>query len=313
MKRYVALFSVTSLLIAGIMLAKSLWQSSGTVVSVYEVKTKEVQETVTCSGRVEAADSEDVYVSVPCVADEVYVNVGDEVGKGDVLFSVDVESTKAVIAAAAGISSSMVPDEQIVKTVKAPVSGEVKSINVSAGSTLDSDSPCAVIASSDALQVKVAINENYIKNIQIGQPAVVSGTAFSADGYKGVVSYIAGSARQQYSGSVNVTVVDAIITLSEKDESLKPGLSAKSKIIIGSQSKGIVIPYEYVMQNEDNEEYVYLYKDDCAVQCVISTGKELSDGLEVLSGLSAGDKVIQTPESIQKSGERVILQGSERE
>lgn len=307
MKKYIALFAFTSILIAGILYVGEKQKSSGTLVSVYEVKPRKVTQTVTCSGRVEAAESKDVYVDIPCVAGTVYVKAGDEVEAGDLLFTVDVEATKQVIANVTGISPDLVTDNNIKKEITAPVSGKIRSINVSSGKTVSNESPCAVISSSDTLQVKVAIQESKLKNIKIGQSAKISGIAFDKDEYEGVVTQISNSARQQYSGTVTETVVDAVITLTEKDESLKPGLSAKSVIVVDTIEDCIVIPYEYVMQDEDNNEYVYLYKDGYCIKRVIQTGMELSEGYQIVSGLSPGEHVIQNPDKITKSGERVRI------
>ncbi|HBT64260.1 MAG TPA: hypothetical protein DEB10_06325 [Ruminococcaceae bacterium] len=307
MRKYVILITFTSIIIAGIVIFGKMIQATGMEVTVYKIKPRPVKQTVSCSGRVEAAESEDVYVKIPCVVGEIYVSPGDEVSEGDVLFSVDVDATKEVIAAAAGILPSMVTEEQISKDVITPVSGNVRSVNVVKGGAINTETPCAVISSSDALQVKVSIQESRLRNIKVGQTATVSGTAFLKEKYQGVVSYISSSARQQYVGTVTETVVDAIITLSEKDDSLKPGLSAKSEILVGSQDNCIIVPYEYVLQDEENNEYVYLYKDGFCVKCVIETGKEFSDGLEVISGLSSGDKVIESPDKIEKSGIRVKI------
>lgn len=307
MKRYVMLITFTSIVIAGILLYGRLQTSSGTEITAYKVKTTMIEETVTCTGRVEAAESEDVYVKIPCVADKVYVKTGDKVKKGDTLFSVDVDATKQVIASAAGISPSLVSDDQIKKEITAPISGKIRSINASSGNSVNTESPCAVISSSDALQVKVSIQESRLKNIKVGQLAVVSGIAFTVSEYQGVVSFISSTARQQYVGTTTETVVDAVISLSEKDDSLKPGLSAKSKILVGSEKNSIVIPYEYVLQDEFNNEYVYLYKDGYSIKCVVKTGKELTNGFEILSGLSPGDLVIKNPDKIKKAGEKVRL------
>lgn len=308
-KTYALLFSLTAAAIAGILLAKPLLQKSALPVSVYMVEARSAEDTVTCTGRIEAADSEEVYVEMPCIAEDVLVKAGETIKKGDPLFTVDVNATREVIAASAGISPSLVPEQQIVKSVTAPIDGMVRALNVAEGETISTDSPCAVISSGDTVQVKVTIHESKLKDIAVGQAATVSGTAFREAEYAGTLTYISLSARQQYSGTNSETVVDAVITLSEWDDSLKPGLSAKSKIQIGSVEDCLVIPYEYVLQDERNQEYVFLYKNGRAVKQVIQTGREWNDGFEVTQGLSAGDRVIQNPSDIVKDGEMVSLAG----
>ncbi len=306
-KRYTLLFSLTLLAIAGILLSKPLLQRSIPSVSIYTVEARSAQDTVTCTGRIEAADSEEVYADISCIAATVPVQAGQEVKRGDILFTVDVEATKEVIAAAAGVSPSLVPEQQIVKSVSAPVDGVIRSLNVAEGEAVDTETPCVVISSSDALQVKITIPEGKLKEVEVGQSVLVSGVAFQKEGYAGTLTYISPSARQQYSGTSSETVVDAVVTLSERDDSLKPGLSAKSQILVESAQDRIVLPYEYVQQDEENQEYVYLYQNGRAVKRIVQTGREWNDGFEIETGLSIGDRVIQEPSAVEKDGCRVAV------
>ncbi len=310
-KTYGLLFTFTALAISGILISRPFLEKSAPAVTLYTVEARSAIDTVTCTGRIEAAESEDVYVEMPCIADTVPVQAGDTVKKGDILFTVDVAATKQVLASAGGISPALVPEQQIIKSVSAPVDGVVRMLNVAAGEAVDADTPCVVISSGDALQVKVTIHENNLRNVTLGQKATVSGTAFREEGYMGTVTYISPSARQQYSGTASETVVDAVISLSERDDSLKPGLSAKSRIEIGSAEECIIVPYEYVLQDEQNQEYVYLYQDGKAVKRIIQTEKEWNDGFEVTDGLSPGDTVIQNPADIERDGQAVTIAGEE--
>ena len=309
MKKYVALGAVTVLSLAGVLLAGWTMKKSVTEVDIYTVSPQLVEQTVTCSGKVESAESREVYADISCIAEQVLVKAGDRVNKGDVLFTVDVDATKQVLATAGGISPEMVPDGTVHKELTAPVSGIVTALNVSSGELTDAGKPCVVISSSEALQVKIAINEKNIRNLSLGQSASISGTAFTKPQYSGQVTYISSSARQQYVGNVSETVVDATITLSpaEVDESLRIGLSAKAKVTIGSTPDAMVVPYEYVLQDEDGREFVYLYREGSAVKQVIETGSELGIGFEVTKGLQAGDQVITQPEKITRDGTAVAI------
>lgn len=310
-KRYAGLLLATGAAIGAILWGNAKNREMEPEVTVYTLQPALLEETVACTGRIEAAESEDVYVTLPCVADKVLVKAGDAVNKGDVLFTVDVDSTREVIASAGGISSSLVDGAQIQKEIKASRSGTIRSLNVKGGETVGTDSPAAVISSGDTLQVAVAINENNIRDVRVGQKATVSGAAFSKDSYTGIITYIASSARLQYVGTASETVVDAIITLEEKDDSLRPGLSAKSRVLISSQPDGLIVPYEYVMQDGQEQEYVYIYEKGRAVRRPVETGRELSQGFEILSGLAPGDRVITESASIRRDGQRVRLEESE--
>lgn len=306
-KRYVLLFTFTALIILGILSLRPVIKKSSTEVSLYEIRQENIEESVNCAGRVESADSKNVYVEIPCIAQRVNVKAGDKVNEGDVLFTIDTEATKQAFASS-GVASSIISSQTLKKTVTAPASGIVSSLNVASGEAIGTDNPCAVISSSDTLQVKVSIQEDDIKKIKIGQKATVSGTAFTKTGYPGKVTYISPSARQQYSGTISETVIDVIVTFTDKDDSIKPGLSAKSKIDIGETPECLIVPYEYVLEDDDNQEYVYVYENGCAVKRIVETGKECSKGFEIVSGLASGDQVIANPGAITKPGEKVDVQ-----
>ena len=136
----------------------------------------------------------------------------------------------------------------------------------------------------------------------------VSGTAFSKSTYPGTVTYISPSARQQYVGSVSETVVDATVTLdpSSLDDSLRMGLSAKASVVVNSQDDALIVPYDCILQDENNKEFVYVYQEGRALRRDIVTGEGFSDGCLVSSGLSRGDRVVMEPGLVKKDGEEIL-------
>ena len=303
-KQYTLLFSCTAAAIALLLLISPMLSSKATEVSLYEVCTLPVEETVSCAGRVEATESKTVTSEIPCVVGEVYVTEGQHVEKGDLLFSIDVEATRAVLVSI-GQSDAVTAAGEYSTEVTAPVSGVITALDAEEGAALDENHACAVITSGEGLQIKISIPENKLKNIAAGQTASISGAAFAEDSYTGVISRISATARQQYVGTTSETVVDAVITLLETDDSLKPGLSAKAEIQISSPRECIVVPYEYVMQDDTNREFVYIHRGGRAVKQIVETGKELSGGFEILTGLDMGEMVITNPEDIPRENARI--------
>ena len=304
--------SITIIAIAGVLTIGNNLKPATVDVELYKAKAQLVEDTVICSGKVETAENKSVFLDLPCVADQVLVEPGQMVDKGDVLFTVDYAATEqALVSAGAGFSNINVEDV-LQKEVVAPLKGIVSVVNVQEGSLASNNTACVVIDSNEALQVKVAINEKNLRNIQMGQKVRVSGTAFYKESYEGKITYISPVARQQAIGTNMETVVDAVVTLDEEeiDSSLKIGLNAEAAVVVSSEPKGLVIPYAYVMQDDDEKEFVYLLKDGKAVKQIITTGKELSNGFQIVSGLSNGDQIIKNPTDIEKSGTPVHVKGS---
>ena len=308
MNKYGVLALATVLAISGILLIGGQEGKEGVTVTVHTVAEQPVKKTVICSGTIESVESKNLYLDVSCIAGEVYSKAGQQVKKGDVLFTVDVDATKQVLANLGG-NSVNIPDDAIKKEITAPVNGVLTVLNVQSGELADASKPCAVISSSDELQVKVSIHEKDIKNIAVGQKVQVSGTAFQKDTYTGTVTEISPSARQQYVGSITETVVDAIVVLDTSclDASLRLGLTAQADVIVEELPDALVIPYECILQDEENQEFVYVLQDGCAVKRVVETGSELREGCSIIGGLQVGEQVIMQPDRITEDGEKVQL------
>ena len=94
------------------------------------------------------------------------------------------------------------------------------------------------------------------------------------------------------------------IAINNPDDNLKAGYTANAKIMLSEPITMTVVPYEAVNQ-DDKGEYVYILEENKAVRRYVTTGYELSDGIEVTSGLSSGDYVITVDENY--SDGKVVL------
>lgn len=299
MKKYMVLALVTVVAIGGVMAYAALGKEADVTVSTYTIQPVLLEQTVACSGKVEPVSTKNLYTDWSCVAEEVYVKTGQKVAKGDVLFTVDVDATKAVMATAGGMSAEQIAKTPVSGELTAPVTGVVTTLNVKAGEATNAKKPCVVITASDTVQVRVAIAESKLRDVQVGQKVRIHGSAFQKDSYEGHISSISPVAYAVSVGGVSTTVVDALVELAEQDESLRIGLTAKADVVVESTEDGFVVPYEYVEQDDNGNEYVYLLVDGRAKKQIIKTGAELSEGFQVISGLQAGDQVITRPQHVQ--------------
>ncbi len=307
MKKYLILTFSTVLALALIVGIRLTAAPQTVEVTLTTVESSSVRQTVECTGKVQTADSREVYVELPCIAREIYVSEGQRVKQGDALFSVDVEATQQVLAqlgsAIPGIST-----DSIDSTVTAPVSGVVKELNVQAGEVTDSTEPCAVIAAGGSVSIAVTVREKYLSRIAVGQEVEITGVAFAKEMYHGTVAEIAETAHQEYVGTTNETVVDAVVLLweDEIDSSLRAGLNARATVVTDIIENALLVPYNCIGQNEEGTEYVYVYQaDGTATRTVPIFGKECGEGVLVVSGLSSGDRLVQDPETLSGDTVRV--------
>ena len=93
--------------------------------------------------------------------------------------------------------------------------------------------------------------------------------------------------------------------MSSQADELRPGYSVSAQIQKKDQRAVWTVPYESVAQDDDGQEYVYVYEDGRAVRRDVVTGKEFPDCVAIESGISEEDLIIGEAAQIRREGARV--------
>lgn len=260
-KKIGILFGITAVLVFGIVFAGNYSKSQAVHVETIILQQVSEENTVTCTGKVENSKQKKVYVNQGAVAQEIYVEEGQRIEKGDVLMSVkvpveqepqedsassdaiDVDALSNLYGLNANQSqqlqqyldnSSQVSGKEEKESlpaqstfqeelvqVTAPVSGVISAVNVKDQEAIGSQ-PAAVISESAGLQVNLSVNESQISSIAVGQKAEITGVGFRGKRYTGTVSKISNIAQQVVSATGQKTIVTVIVKVdSDNKESLE--------------------------------------------------------------------------------------------
>lgn len=163
----------------------------------------------------------------------------------------------------------------------------------------------AVSTGKTRVQVRVAVPENRLRLVAVGQTVQVTGAAFRRDTYTGTVVSLG---EEAYLSQTGGTVVDAVIALDVTDASLRCGLTAKADICVNA-TDGILLPYTAVCADENGQEYVYVLENARAVRRDITVAEELPDGVLIRSGVAAGERLITQPDKVSGDGAPVEVAG----
>lgn len=142
----------------------------------------------------------------------------------------------------------------------------------------------------------LAVGEEDISLIEVGQSVILSGAAFG-NGYIGTVSEISHTAWQSVVGTISKTVVDVTVSIGNGDEGLRAGYSVTGSIETAEKRTVFVLPYNVIGQDDDGE-FVYVLENSCAVRRGIVTGTEFQDGAEIISGIQPDEQIIVNPSQI---------------
>lgn len=303
----------------GCMIAPRLFVATLPKVNVTHLKQIEYLNYVSASGVIEQRNKQQIKSQFPLIVSEVLVDTGDKVKKGQPVIKVDrdqtaqkiLETTSLATMADNSTENIMTSYKDIYDKVPAQVTssfdGVIETVSVTTGDFVAQDSTIASMVSGEDLIVNIQVPENKISKVALGQKAKISGEGFEDGKYKGVVSSISPSARKAIVGNSQETVIDVLVKISNPDKKIKCGFSAKADIIINDPCKVSVVPYEALLQEVDGREYVYVVENGMTVKRYITTNKELSDGIEVKSGLTSNDYIVKDAEKVKKSGTLVKI------
>lgn len=311
-KKYLVLLILTVLGIKLALMIPDFIESMTEKVDVILVAAEDVKVKVVCNGRIESTEEYEVKPKTSLYIDEVKVQVGSVVKAGDTLFTVDTASTaKLALAALEGSSAAGAISEstilsQIPEAIYAPADGVVNSIDVKNGSLCSETKVMLVLLGGEGMQMRATLSENIISKVKVGQTVSITGNGFKGKTYTGTVTYLSPQASSVMTTTGSETMVEGIINILDADENLRPGYTAKASILTEKKDNIVIIPYESLGQDKDNNQYVYSIKEGWAYKKNIIIGSETIEGVEVISGLAVGDRVALNPSDLEGNYVRVI-------
>ena len=175
--------------------------------------------------------------------------------------------------------------ESIRKTeIRAPFSGKLGLKNVSPGAFVNPSTVITSISQVNKLKIQFNVPERYGSKLTNGLPV-----SFFVDGSAGTYTANVMATEIQIDENTRSLAVRAII--NHPDKLLIPGTFAKVRIVLGENTKALLIPNNAILPL-GRKKQIYLYKAGKAIATDITTGVRDSTNIEVVSGLNLGDTVI---------------------
>jgi RND family efflux transporter MFP subunit len=143
-----------------------------------------------------------------------------------------------------------------------------------------------------AMQVQAWVHESEVKKIGPGMPADIRVDAFPNLALTGRVKEVASfydSTRHWLSGGVKEYATT--IEIEENPQAaLKPGMTSNVTIRVGELSDSLIVPLAAVTEKNERK-YAFVVRDGKLEPCPVSIGGNTSNYVEILGGLSEGERV----------------------
>lgn len=245
------------------------------------------------------------------VISNVYASENQMVSKNAALFKLNSDSVEsdiqmkqsAVTSAQKDLSDAQAAAAK--DTITSPIDGIIAELAVKNGSSVASNGTVATIINKSAMETIVSVDELDIAKVQVGQKANITLDAISGKTFTGSVVQVdpIGTA------SNGVTNYNVTVTVNNP-EGIMIGMNTNVSIITQSKENVVTLPASAIlnkrgttayvlsadglfdsngksiqMSNANNMELLQKYGKQ------ITTGLANTDTVEVVSGLSAGDRV----------------------
>lgn len=173
---------------------------------------------------------------------------------------------------------------QLKKTrIIAPIDAVVAQRMVHEGAMLGAGSPVAALVSRDT-EVVVNVDEARIGQLQLGQAATITVSAYPGRRFPGEVAAIAPAVEAR-----GRTV--AVKVRPRAGEGLMDGMFAQVSIVTDERAEALLVPSSAVTQL-DGRAFVYLVEGGKAWEREVRVGLAAGGRVEIIEGLTSGDLVV---------------------
>lgn len=190
--------------------------------------------------------------------------------------------------------------------ITSPIDGIVVSREVEEGQTVVSSMNVAslyVIADLDHMQVVGDVDEADIGQVKVGQHVTFTVDAYPDDTFTGTVTQV----RINPTTTNNVVTYEVIVSTTNPDHKLLPGMTANLSIYTLELENAIAVPLKALkfnpMSDEESdlpkpqplknpsENSVWVLRDNTLIETPVELGMKNSVYQQITSGLKQGDKV----------------------
>lgn len=200
-----------------------------------------------------------------------------------------------------GYSFIRAPFDAVVLTKNADIGDIITPL----GAAANVQASVFTLADMGSLQVEADVSESNLQQVKKGQPCEIQLDALPDSRFRGEVYMIVPTAdRTKATVMIKVRFID-------HDSRILPEMSAKvaflQRAVTPEEQKPRTAINPSAVITRNGKKYVFLIKGDQVFETSITTGGQIGDMIEVLSGIKAGDKIVLKPLDKLKNGSKIKL------
>ena len=185
----------------------------------------------------------------------------------------------------------------------APTSGIVGTRNIEPGQSSISISTPIELVKIETVFVKISVPENEIGKIRKGMTATFTISALDNKRFEGTITNV-GVVADQFSRTYEVKM-----KVNNTNLEMKPGMVCDVVLNTNSEKEMVIVPYNSVTKDTNGNSFVYVVSPDqkSVRKQIITVGGYQSSGLEILSGLTTNQTIVVEGKEKLTDNSQIIL------
>ncbi|TVR53764.1 MAG: efflux RND transporter periplasmic adaptor subunit [Spirochaetaceae bacterium] len=240
-----------------------------------------IRETITVNGEIEPVSSVDVFPTAAGELIEIRVAVGDRVRRDDVIARVDPSRPGQVFSPSA---------------IGSPIAGTVTRLSARVGAQVTQQAPIARIATTDELQLTTFVPERFVQGVAVGQTATVRLDAYPTADFAARITRLSPVIDPQ------TRTLETTLTLTTRDARVRPGMFARVELVLNERPDALTVPQPAVVRRDGRPHVFVVSADDRAELRPVTTGIESAGRIELVSGVSVGERVVTRGQNLLDAG-----------
>lgn len=253
-------------------------------VEASEVERQTVSQFIKINGDVVAENTVDLFSDVSGKITSIDIEVGEYIGKGEKIATVD---------------PSLPGKQYSASTVTSTISGTLTAVNYQVGDTISTQNAIATIGDLKDLQIETFIPERFVSSVSLGLNGEITFEALGSEVFTGVISEIS-PVIDTTSRTMAIT-----LTLNKQDDRIKVGMFSSIKLITKSSPETLAVATSAITSYYD-DNIIYVVKDGNVVEKrIVELGLTSDELVEITSGISEGELIVIQGQSYLSDGSSV--------
>jgi len=195
--------------------------------------------------------------------------------------------------------------KQAEMTIISPIDGVVFDLHAKPGEVVSPGQVLAQVGKADQLELKADLLSDDLRDVRVGQRVMISAPLLGDEVLWGQVEKIRPQAFTKVSAlGVEQRRVEVIVSM-EETANLQPGYEVQASIETQLKKNVLTIPRESLRSNAAGGYEVLLVKNGTVVHQTVKAGIKAPEIVEILNGLTEGDRIVRDGTLELKEGQKI--------